>query len=142
MAAGDKRVNPQNISPALTLQSRQPGMFHASHEFSAPTPVSSRPGRPSLLARLATVLGIAVLCGAGLALWVGPKYAERSAIQSLPPAERASLLSRTLANLRLCADDPDAMTAFCAEQGHLALTLPECDEPCQLLAGQAVRPRR
>jgi hypothetical protein len=91
----------------------------------------------ALIRRHVVTLVVLVACLFAVALFFRFSHAgQRSALQALPPAERAALYARTLANLRdVCAPSrPSGLDAFCDEQAELALDFDECDADCSKLA--------
>jgi len=79
----------------------------------------------------AIIMGIA----GAVVLLLWSEGAERRAIRDMPKAERQTLYTRTLQNLKMvCAPPDDAMRDFCAAQARLVTEFPECDRACQELA--------
>ena len=82
-----------------------------------------------------TLIVLAALLGLSLQWFVR----QRSGL-GLPPAERAALYQRTMANLTtVCHPPTDALKDFCESQADLALSLPECDDECHRVCA-LVRP--
>jgi type VI protein secretion system component VasK len=82
-------------------------------------------------ARIVLALALVALA----AYWIWSLQSERRAIRNLPPAERAALYERTLADVtKVCASSDASLDAYCQEQARVLLSLPECDGACRELA--------
>ena len=91
-----------------------------------------------VLVSVAMVLGLA-------GPWLLAARCREREVHTLPPAERAAFVQRTLANLEgPCAQaEAPALTDACRAQAELLLEFPECDEPCRQLVQRVThRPTR
>ncbi|CAN5176960.1 hypothetical protein BH09MYX1_BH09MYX1_48730 [soil metagenome] len=63
------------------------------------------------------------------------------ALERLPASEQDALYQRTMTNLKtICAQPDDGLEAYCREEAHVALRLPECDDTCRRLVSSRVEP--
>jgi hypothetical protein len=81
------------------------------------------------------VLALALL---GSVVWLATVGTPSAALRGLPPAERAQVVQRAVANLRDVCRGSGRSREFCAGEARLALDQPECDAACRAVAREVL----
>jgi hypothetical protein len=81
-----------------------------------------------------------------LLTWLWQYGAERRAVLSLPPAERAAVFARELANFKTLCTSPahaDSLADQCRAKASFLREFPECDSACaQIIGARTTQPVR